>query len=348
MRVRALIVAALVCAAGCSKSPDLTPGTGQFRGTEVPTPRPKPAFTLTATTGQPYDFPTQTAGRVTLLFFGYTSCPDICPVHLANIAAVLKRLDPAERDRIRVVFVSTDPERDSLTVIRRWLDNFDPTFVGLRGTLEDVNAFQAGLGLPPAQVTRSAAGQVEVGHAAVVLAFDAEGMWRLSYPFGMRQDDWAHDLPLLVSGRWTTASGPPRSASVGGMSQVVGDLRVDDARVPAMQGTATLAFYGTFTSAAASDDWLVRVEAPGLATDAMLHGTSVNALGQTTMAMLDSLLVPAGGRLVFAPGGQHVMLGGLTRQVAEGDMVPVVFVFRRAGRITIPAMAVSPADAQGR
>lgn len=343
-RVLLGLVGALVVS--CTKAPELTPGTGQFRGAEVPTPRPKPDFTLTATTGQPFDFRTQTAGQVTLLFFGYTSCPDICPVHLANIAAVLKRLDPSDRNRVRVVFVTTDPDRDSLPVIRRWLDNFDASFVGLRGSLDDVNGIQARLGLPPAQISKSATGQVEVGHAAVVLAFDADGMWRLSYPFGTRQDDWAHDLPLLVRGRWTTAAGPARSATSSGTSQVVGDLRVDDARVPAMQGTATLAAYATFTSRARDGDWLVRVEAPGLATRAMLHGQTTNVVGQTSMEMLDSLPLPAGGRLVLAPGGQHVMLDGLLRQVSEGDVVPVVFVFRRAGRVTIPAMAVSPSDAQ--
>jgi copper(I)-binding protein len=156
----------------------------------------------------------------------------------------------------------------------------------------------------------------------------------------------------LARGRWTTTAGPPRRpagasrANTAGTTFVVGDIRVDDVRVPALTGSVTLAMYGTFRSQAAADDWLVRVEAPGLAQRALLHGQRASVLGTSTMTMLDSLLLPAGGRLEFAPGGQHVMLEGLTRQVAEGDLVPLVFEFRRAGRITIPALAVSPADAQ--
>lgn len=332
--------------AGCrDRTPELTPGTGQFRGAEVPAPLPKPAFTLTSTDGRPYDFVRETAGRVTLLFFGYTHCPDICPVHLANIAAVLKRLDPADRDRVRVVFVTTDPDRDSLPVIRRWLDNFDPSFVGLRGTLEEVNDIHARLRLPPAAVTRAANGSVEVSHAALVLAFDAEGVWRLSYPFGTRQDDWAHDLPLLVRGRWRTEGADTRRAATGGETMFVGALRFDDARVPVLRGVSSLSGYVTITNSGATDDWLLGVDAPGLASMGMLHGQRTNVLGQSTMEMLDSLVVPAGGRLQLAPGDRHVMFEGLTRDLTAGERVPLVFRFRTAGRVSVPAMAVPPGDA---
>ena len=339
------LVAAALVACG-ERAPELTPGTGQFRGAEVAAPRPKPTFTLRDTDGRPYDFARETAGAVTLLFFGYTHCPDICPVHLANIGAVLKRLDPADRQRIRVVFVTTDPDRDSAAVIRRWLDNFDPAFVGLRGSLDEVNAIQAQLRLPPAAVTTNAKGQVEVSHAAVVLAFDAAGLWRLSYPFGTRQDDWAHDLPLLVRGRWRAAGPAAARDASGGETMFVGKLRFDDARVPVLRGTAALAAYATIRNSGA-DDWLLGVEAPGLARTAMLHGQSRSVLGQATMTMLDSLPLPSGGTLALAPGGQHVMLEGLMREPDPGDRVPLVFRFRLAGRVSVPARAVPPDAAQG-
>ena len=342
-----LMAAATALATGCrDRAPDLTPGTGQFRGAEVPTPRPKPAFTLTATDGRPFDFVRETEGRVTLLFFGYTHCPDICPVHLANIGAVLKRLDPSDRERVRVVFVSTDPDRDSLPVIRRWLDNFDPTFVGLRGTLDEVNAIQAELRLPPAAVTTTPTGQVEVSHAALVLAFDREGLWRLSYPFGTRQDDWAHDLPLLVRGTWRAAALGERRGISGGETMFVGALRFDDARVPVLRGSATLAAYVTIANTGPTDDWLLGVDAPGLAMTGMLHGQRTNVLGQTTMTMADSMLVPANGRLQLAPGDQHAMFEGLLRQPEDGERIPLVFRFRTAGRVSVPALAVPPSAAQ--
>lgn len=340
----AAVLGSLVLAACADRAPSLTPGTGQFRGTEVDPPRAKPSFVLADTEGRPYDFRRETDGYVTLLFFGYTSCPDICPVHLANIGAVLKRLDPADRGRIKVVFVSTDPDRDSAAVIRRFLDNFDPTFVGLRGTLDEVNEIQRGIGLPPATVTTSASGATEVGHAAVVLAFGTDDQWRLSFPFGIRQEDLAHDLPLLVRGQWTAA--PPDARDRGSSETLfVGALRIDDARVPALQGTSALAGYMTLTNTSPADDWVVSVEAPGLAGHAMLHRQQAEASGASGMAMLDSLLLPAGQRVVLAPGGTHVMLTGLTRGVAVGDRVPLVLHLRRGGRVSIPARAIAPADA---
>lgn len=176
----------------------------ELRGTVLVPSWPKPAFTLTDTEGRPYDFRARTEGLVTLLFFGYTHCPDVCPIHMANIAAVLEDLPYADRSRIRVVFVTTDPERDTAARLRRWLDRFDRSFVGLRGSEEEVNAIQAELHLPAAvrQPTRPGPlpGAYAIGHAAQVIAFTADGRARVVYPFGTRQSDWAHDLPKLVAG----------------------------------------------------------------------------------------------------------------------------------------------------
>src|ERR1043166_6271433 len=85
-------------------------GSG-YRGGVVTPPLPKPKFTLTDTSGAPFDFWSNTEGYVTLLFFGYTHCPDECPLHMAAIAASLQRIPPEVRNQIRVVFVTADPAR---------------------------------------------------------------------------------------------------------------------------------------------------------------------------------------------------------------------------------------------
>src|SRR6185503_11265117 len=123
---RAALAALLI--SGCKNSPA---STATVRGFELGAPLPRPSFTLTATDGKPYAFAKETAGKLTLLFFGYTNCPDVCPVHAANIAEIIKDLPWEDRQRVSFVFVTTDPDRDSLPQLRKWLDNFDSTFVGL-------------------------------------------------------------------------------------------------------------------------------------------------------------------------------------------------------------------------
>ncbi len=188
-----LVLGVLACAPSQSET--------ALRGTMLPEPTDKPSFILTNTNGQPFDFVRDTEGHVTLLFFGYTNCPDICPVHMANLGAVLKRLVPVVSNRIRVVFVTTDPKRDTPERIRRWLDGFDRGFIGLSGPLDSVNAIQERLGLPRA-LPLGDGDAYAVGHAAHVLAFTTDNRAHIVYPFGTRQEDWAHDLPLLVQGKW--------------------------------------------------------------------------------------------------------------------------------------------------
>jgi protein SCO1/2 len=201
-----LATAALLAGCGRSAGGGAAPESAQpeLRGTLLEPSWEKPDFTLTDTEGRPFDFRAGTEGFVTLLFFGYTHCPDVCPIHMANIAAVLRDLDYADRSRIRVVFVTTDPERDTAPVVRAWLDRFDRSFIGLRGTKEEVDRVQAALHLPAAirQPSRPGPlpGAYAVGHAAQVIAFTADGRARVVYPFGTRQSDWAHDLPKLVAG----------------------------------------------------------------------------------------------------------------------------------------------------
>src|SRR3954447_2423880 len=96
-----------------------------YRGGLVTPPLPKPRFVLKDTSGAAFDFWNRTQGLVTLLFFGYTNCPDQCPMHMGKIGLALKSLPPGIADQVEFVFVTTDPARDTTRVLRRWLDNFD-------------------------------------------------------------------------------------------------------------------------------------------------------------------------------------------------------------------------------
>lgn len=159
-------------------------------------PQPKPTFTLTDTEGEPYEFASSTEGKLTLLYFGYLNCPDICPVHLAQIAETFDRLPDVAREA-EVVFVSVDPDRDSPEEIREFLDNFDSRFVGLTGTPEELEAAQIAVGVPPA-VYVGEGDDYTVNHAGWVIAYAPDGMNHSIYPFGVRQSEWNNDLQVLA------------------------------------------------------------------------------------------------------------------------------------------------------
>jgi protein SCO1/2 len=198
-----LATACLMLLAGCATEGRKSWKPSELRGWIVDDPLPKADFTLESMNGGGFSFLKETEGFVTLLFFGYTYCPDICPLHMANISAVLKKLAPDVANQVKMVFVTTDPERDTPERLREWLGHFDRKFVGLRGTLDEVNAIQVSIGLGPAFREEMPSGDYGMAHAARVLAYTTDNKAHVMYAFGTRQEDWAHDLPMLVE------NGPP-------------------------------------------------------------------------------------------------------------------------------------------
>lgn len=174
-----------------------------YRGGVVSPPLPKPKFTLTDTSGAPFDLASKTQGYATLLFFGYTHCPDMCPLQMSMIAHALKKIPSASADQFRVVFVTTDPERDTPQVLRSWLDHFDKRFIGLTGSDTAIAAAQIAANLQPAKKSAVRAdGSYEVGHAAFVFAYTKDNLAHVIYPVGVKEEDFAHDLPYLAQETW--------------------------------------------------------------------------------------------------------------------------------------------------
>jgi protein SCO1/2 len=161
-----------------------------------------PAAVLTSTHGADFDVRFETEGFVTLLYVGYTHCPDLCPTHMAAVARALNGLPANAAARVKVLFVTSDPERDSPSVLGTWLAQFDPSFIGLTGTNEDLVAFQRNLGMNPA-TTEPADHEhrdYSVNHASYVLAFPANSHTALiAYPAGTTSEDYAADLLALTS-----------------------------------------------------------------------------------------------------------------------------------------------------
>jgi protein SCO1/2 len=119
------------------------------------------------------------------------------------IAQALKAVPPNVATQLKVVFVTTDPERDTPAVLRAWLDHFNKHFIGLTGSESAVKAAQIAAHITPA--TKSAVGPngaYEVGHSAFVFAYTKDDLAHLIYPGGVKKEDWAHDLPYLAKETW--------------------------------------------------------------------------------------------------------------------------------------------------
>lgn len=175
-------------------------------GSVFSAPIDKPDFVLNnVATGEPYDFLEETAGFVTLLYFGYTNCPDICPVHLANIAAALDETSSETRRGVKVVFVGVDAPRDTPERVREWLGFFDDDFIGLTGTEEELAAAQEAALVPVAFIDTEFEGGYTVAHAGWIFLYTQDDLTHLRYPSGIRQAAWAHDLELLVRDGWPSS-----------------------------------------------------------------------------------------------------------------------------------------------
>src|SRR5215469_4717281 len=179
------------------------PGKADYHGGLVSPPLPKPKFTLTDTSGTAFDFKAKTEGYVTFLFFGYTHCPDMCPMQMYMIAEALGRVPPAIAGQFKVVFVTTDPARDTPQVLRTYLDHFNKGFIGLTGSQDAIQAAQVAASLPPAKKGNVQPDHsYEVGHSAFVLTYTKDNLAHVIYPVGLKSEDWVHDLPFLVSETW--------------------------------------------------------------------------------------------------------------------------------------------------
>jgi protein SCO1/2 len=176
----------------------MTPNPGGYRGAVLDRPYRLPDVTLTDTSGRPFQLRADTRKPVTLVFFGYTHCPDVCNTVLADVAAAQRRLDPALRDDIELVFLTTDPARDTPAAIREYLDRFDPAFVGLTGGLSVIEEVAHHLGVALTGVTRLPGGGYEVGHGAQVIGFISDDEGKLVWTPGTSVADLRHDFARLA------------------------------------------------------------------------------------------------------------------------------------------------------
>jgi len=190
-RTSAALLAALALAACDGQAP-------KFRSTDITGADYGKALALVDQHGQLRrleDF----RGKAVVLFFGYTHCPDVCPTTLADLAQVMRQLGPLA-DRVQVLFVTVDPERDTQQVLAKYVPAFDPRFLGLRGDAEATRAAAKEFKIYYEKRPGKSPGEYSVDHSAQTYVFDPQGRLRLFVRQERLAEDLAPDLRTLLQG----------------------------------------------------------------------------------------------------------------------------------------------------
>ena len=187
-----LIVGAVAAGVMLFSKPD------SFRGTTYAEPYPvAPEIELTRAAGTEFQL-SQVRGKVVALFFGYTSCPDVCPTTMAELKQALEKLGN-KSDQVQVLFVTVDPQRDTPERVQEYVNHFNPNFIGLSGSEPDLAKVWNEYGVFRQVVDGTSAAGYLVDHTARVTLIDQQGNLRVSLPFDTPVKDVVHDLNLLLS-----------------------------------------------------------------------------------------------------------------------------------------------------
>lgn len=207
----ALVAATALALTGCGSSSSGSAASGGSdadvaavsgrgsAGTLLDTPFPKPHLVLTDNHGKPFDLVKQTAGLPTLLFFGYTHCPDVCPTTMSDLALAKSKLPAADQAKLRVVMVSSDPERDTPARLNAWLGAMDKSFIGLTGKFSVIQTAAKSVGVGIDAPVKEKDGSVSVTHGAEVLAFwPKDDMGHVLYMSGTTAAQYQAELPKII------------------------------------------------------------------------------------------------------------------------------------------------------
>lgn len=196
--VVALMCLGLLTACGSSAAP--AAGRHQFAAGGYGPFKPA-AITLTDTAGAPFAVASTPRTPLTLVFFGYTHCPDECPAVMSQVASAFTRLSADQASKVTMVFVTTDPSRDPGSVERAWLDRYNPNFVGLTGPIDRIIALASSLKLYVKGATRLPSGGYDVPtHDTHVVALNAQHVAVAIWDIGTSSKQYAGDIQALLNG----------------------------------------------------------------------------------------------------------------------------------------------------
>ena len=192
--VGASIAVLVIAIAGWLLLPRLLPYT--YHGRVVDPAQPISDFTLIGPDNQPVKL-SDFRGKLVVLYYGYTFCPDVCPTTLAELARAMQKMG-RQADDVQVIMVTVDPGRDTPGVLAKYVANFDPHFLGLSGTPDQIAAAAKPLGIYYQKHEGTAATGYVIDHTATVSVLDRQGYLRLEFTYGAPAEDIASDLSHLL------------------------------------------------------------------------------------------------------------------------------------------------------
>jgi protein SCO1/2 len=167
-----------------------------FRGSRIDPPMPASDFELQQVDGEPFRLSDQ-KGKLVLLYFGYTSCPDVCPATLANYRQIHEQLSD-RANQVKFVMITVDPERDTPEKVARYVTAFNPAFVGLSGSMEELKSIWDAYGIFVEKEDSGSAVGYLVSHTSRIFVIDQDGNLGLTFPFGLTAEDMASDIRHLL------------------------------------------------------------------------------------------------------------------------------------------------------
>ena len=293
-----------------------------FHGIVSQSPPHAADFTLTAHTGKPArlsDF----QGKLVLLYFGYTYCPGICPTTLAEVVQALRTLGPQEAEKIQVLMISVDPERDTPHRLAAYLTHFHPSFLGLTGTPDEIATTAVSYGIYYKKYEGPTADSYLVDHTSMVIVVDEKGIVRLLFPFGTSAQAMADDLTALLH----------KAASISAVPQIQVENvwgRPLPKVVPASE------FYMMIRNRGSQPDKLVGGRSPACGTIELFEGyqTSLGAMGMRPVPR-GFIEIPPMSLVELKVGGLHIMCMDKQQDFVSGLRLPLTLAFETSGEITV-------------
>lgn len=298
----------------------------------LPTPKEMVAVNFVDHNGQEFDL-TDLQGKWSILFFGFTNCPDVCPTTMQTLKQVKQDLyNAGVWNNYQVIMVSVDPERDTVERLKNYVPFFDPDFIGIRASVEHTTEFAKNVGILFYKSKQLDNGGYDVDHGAAIILINPQGQYAGVMTAPHIQADMSADLVKLANyagvennqtptTKSVSSNTPPASIDTGKPSAA---LTIENAWVrPAPPQAPSMAAYFDIVNNTAGAITIINSSSLQF-NNTMIHDTIIEN-GIASMSHLGNVLIPAGAKVSLSPGAKHMMLMSAKAPLKEGDQVDIQF-----------------------